>query len=206
MLFWTCCIKAQKNISPEKLSDKQTAMQVKQLSLNKDQADKLKSINLKFAQKMLELRQKGQLKENREVLKNLTVSQNKEVEAILNDEQYQKYLSLKQQNRKRLRKIVKEKRSYAKQSQRENIAKLDLNKEQVEQMKSIKTKYTQQKRELRQNRGNETMQQLKSINENQDAEVKAVLSDEQFQTYLEMMKEQRERFNQKMQNRRLSKQ
>jgi hypothetical protein len=212
VLLWSCQSEAQRqrlqNVSPEKIAQKQTEMQTRKLELNKEQASKLKAINMKYTQQM-----QGEMKKRRqnqkasfEQLKELNASQNEEVKAILSEEQYKKYLTLKKQNRAKMRARVSERRKENKEMRQNRVAELDLSDEQKEQFKSIKMKYREKMTEVKQKgRSDGNREEMRKLTDAMDEEVKQILSEEQFQTYLELKSERQEMKKSKMRKSKMKK-
>ncbi|NBC58014.1 MAG: hypothetical protein GVY05_07000 [Bacteroidetes bacterium] len=107
ILLWSCQSEAQrpnlKDASAEDIAEMQTGYQSKQLDLTDEQTQELQSINLKYAKELVMFREKDPAERSFEDLKVLNQKQNQEVKAILSDEQFKRYLKLKQKTRERLR-------------------------------------------------------------------------------------------------------
>lgn len=107
ILLWSCQSEAQrqnlKDASAEDIAKIQTQFQSKQLDLSENQSQQLKTINLKYAKKLVAFREKNTTERSFDDLKSLDQNQNQEVKAILTDSQFEQYLKLKKKNRKRLR-------------------------------------------------------------------------------------------------------
>jgi hypothetical protein len=210
VLFWSCQSEAQrpglKNATPEKIAAVQTKSEAKQLNLNPEKTKQLKSVNLKYAEKLKSLSAQGRLKENKKQLKTLREAQYNEVQAILNPEEFKQYKAVKLKQQKRFRTNMQQNMEKMKQRREEYVRRLGLSEEQLEQMKAIRMKYAEQKRALRQERKQEIREQLRGINDKQNKEVKAILSEEQYLEYLEVIKEQRQGMRENMNRRKLKKQ
>ncbi len=87
--------RGQGNYDPVESAKKQTKVLKEELNLNKDQEQKVYSLNLKSANKMGELRKEmqngGSRDEMRKELAEMRKGQNKEMKKILTDDQYKKY-------------------------------------------------------------------------------------------------------------------
>ena len=107
ILFWSCQSEAQrpnlKDASAEDIAKMQTGYQSKQLDLTDEQTQELQSINLKYAKALVAFREKDPAERSFDDLRGLNQKQNQEVKAILSDEQFKRYLKLKQKTRERLR-------------------------------------------------------------------------------------------------------
>lgn len=204
LLLWSCQADAQKpnlrNASPEKIAEFQTQKQSKALNLDKQKTESLESINLKYTEKIAKLREEGELRENREALKQLNLAQNKEVKALLTPDEFKAYKALKQKQFQRIRENNRQFREKIQNKRNAQVKRLQLNDKQLEQMKEIRKKYAAQRRQILAERSKETRQQLKENVESQNKEVQAILSDEQYQEYLKIMAENREQMRKKRSN------
>ncbi len=209
ILFWSCQTEAQrprmKDVTPEKLAEIQTQKQAKALDLDAEKTKQLNAINLKYSEKLKALKSNGRLTDQKEELKAMNEAQNNEIQAILSADEFKAYKNLKNKQRTRLRASMQQKRKRLQQNRQDQMQRLNLNEEQLEQMKAIRMKYAERRRALRKERVKQTRQELKDINDSQNKEVKAILSDTQYQEYLKIMQEQRQRMKEKAMERRLQK-
>jgi hypothetical protein len=193
-ILWSCQLEAQRskviNAPAEKIAEKQTTLQTEKLNLNKEQANKLQTLNLKYAEQM-QAEMKSLQKNKKEFfaqLKELNEAQNKEVRAILSEEQFRNYIELKKQNRARLKERKLEGYSEIQKKKKKYADVLNLSEKQKVQLKVIKMKYAKKMKELKQNpqfkKGN-----LKDLADKRDLEVKTILSDEQFENYINLKEE-----------------
>ncbi len=81
----------KRNPDPAKFAEKQTQRMTKALSLSEDQQEKVKAINLKYAQKGKEARGKTNKKERRAARKTIRTERMAELKTVLSAEQYTKY-------------------------------------------------------------------------------------------------------------------
>lgn len=196
ILLWSYQSEAQRpklqKISPEKIAEKQTARQVKKLDLNDEQTQKLKTINFKYAEQLQEEFQSRQenRKESFAKMKEIIEAQNEEVKTILSKEQYRNYIELKRQNLSKLRQKQTEKRSDIQNSRHKRIETLNLSDIQKKKLRSIKMKYAKKMKALKQQDNSQNkMQEFKGLLEEQDKDVKTILSEEQFEMYLRIKEE-----------------
>lgn len=107
-LFYNCQSEAQEKqkFKPKKMASIQTKMQKKTIDLDENQRKQMKSINLKYAQKMQPLIQAIRASQNKEKFKNLRAlnqEKNYEVAQVLSKDQYIKYLKLNKKMREKMR-------------------------------------------------------------------------------------------------------
>lgn len=107
-LFYNCQSEAQEKqkFKPKKMASIQTKMQKKTIDLDENQTKQMKSINLKYAQKMQPLIQAIRASQNKEKFKNLRAlnqEKNYEVAQVLSKDQYIKYLKLNKKMREKMR-------------------------------------------------------------------------------------------------------
>lgn len=88
-------------MDPEKRAEQQTATMTEKLSLSEAQAAKVKEINLKYAQKMKEARDKadGDRDAMRTAMTTIREEQDKELQAVMTDEQWQQWLKIREEMR-----------------------------------------------------------------------------------------------------------
>lgn len=205
ILLWSYQSEAQRpklqKVSPEKIAEKQTARQIETLDLNKEQAQKLKTINFKYAEQLQEEFQSRQ--ENRKKsfakMKEIIEAQNEEVKTILSKEQYRNYIELKRQNLSKLRQKQTEKRSDIQNSRHKRIETLNLSDIQKKKLRSIKMKYAKKMKALKQQDNSQNkMEEFKGLLEEQDKDVKTILSEEQFEMYLRIKEEKLQKRKSKM--------
>lgn len=110
--FTTLTIAAQDEPKGKTLEERvkmRTEKMAQQLQLSNDQKDKVFNANLKTAQSVEEIR--NQIKSLHEKQKALLEEHDKEMKSILTEEQYQKYLQIREENkekRKEKRQAIKE--------------------------------------------------------------------------------------------------
>ncbi len=101
---------------PEQMAEKQTAHMVKSLSLDDQQAAKIKAINLEFAQKSQAAR--AELQGDREAMKasrqELQNSKNEALQGVLTQEQFEKYTQMQENKGKKQGKQGKKARKQSK--------------------------------------------------------------------------------------------
>lgn len=196
ILLWSCQSEAQRpklrKASAEQIAEKQTTLQAEKLELEQEQAEKLKAINLKYA-KQLKAEMETQ-QDNRKAsiarLKKINEAQNEEVKAFLSEEQFRDYVELKKQNRARLRQYNNDNRAQAFEQRKRQMQALDLSETQKTELRAIKMKYAEKMKALKeQDNSLDSKKEFKSLMEEQDKEVKAILSEEQFETYLNIKAE-----------------
>ncbi|MGX1023049.1 hypothetical protein [Psychroflexus sp. MBR-150] len=77
---------------------------------------------------------------------------------------------------------------------------LDLTDEQTQELQSINLKYAKELVTFREkDKSERSFEELRSLNQNQNQEVKAILSDEQFKRYLKLKRKTRERLRERRQ-------
>lgn len=196
ILLWSYQSEAQrpklKKISPEKIAEKQTARQVKELDLNDEQTQKLKTINFKYAEQLQEEFQSRQenRKESFAKMKEIIEAQNEEVKAILSEKQYSNYIELRRQNLAKMRKRRTEKASERQYKRKQSIEALNLSDIQKKKLRSIKMKYAKEMKALRQqDNAQNKLEEFKRLSDEQNKDVKAILSEEQFEMYLRIKEE-----------------
>lgn len=88
-------------MDPEKRAEQQTASMTEKLSLSEAQAAKVKEINLKYAGKMKEAREKadGDRDAMRAAVTTLRGEQDKELQTVLTDEQWQQWVKIREEMR-----------------------------------------------------------------------------------------------------------
>jgi|GEM_PF-5872252 len=205
VLLWSCQSEAQRpkfqKLSPEQIAEKQTARQIKTLDLNKEQAQTLETINFKYAELLqaeIKSRQESR-KASFAKMKDIIEAQNEEVKTILSENQYSNYIALRRQNLAKLRKRRIEKALAIQDNRKQSIEALNLSNTQKEKLKSIKTKYAKEMKALRaQDNVQGKLKEFKRLSEEQDKEVKAILSEEQFEMYLRIKKEKLQKRKSKM--------
>lgn len=205
VLLWSCQSEAQRpkfqKLSPEQIAEKQTARQIKTLDLNKEQAQTLETINFKYAELLqaeIKSRQESR-KASFAKMKDIIEAQNEEVKTILSENQYSNYIALRRQNLAKLRKRRIEKALAIQDNRKQGIEALNLSNTQKEKLKSIKTKYAKEMKALRaQDNVQGKLKEFKRLSEEQDKEVKAILSEEQFEMYLRIKKEKLQKRKSKM--------
>lgn len=193
------------DVSPEEISEKQTALISEKLELSEKDSKRLKEINLKYATEMKALRDEGRSRETRQKFEGLNHAQNEEVQKILEKDDFEKYLVLKKKMHERMKMKMNEKQIEAKykanskkrerlQERQAFIEKLDLTEDQKGDLKQIGDKYDQQRRELRgEGRSEENRTKMEALIKAQNEEVQKVLNEDQFKLYLEMQKERQQR-------------
>jgi len=205
VLLWSCQSEAQRpkfqKLSPEQIAEKQTARQIKTLDLNKEQAQTLETINFKYAELLqaeIKSRQESR-KASFAKMKDIIEAQNEEVKTILSENQYSNYIALRRQNLAKLIKRRIEKALAIQDNRKQGIEALNLSNTQKEKLKSIKTKYAKEMKALRaQDNVQGKLKEFKRLSEEQDKEVKAILSEEQFEMYLRIKKEKLQKRKSKM--------
>jgi Spy/CpxP family protein refolding chaperone len=88
---------------PEKRAQKQTQLMVDSLSLSAKQGEKVKEINLKYAEKMKELRNNAEVDRDAiwEKMNALRQEQDKELQTLVTAEQWDKWLKVRESERKK---------------------------------------------------------------------------------------------------------
>lgn len=112
-MFYNCQSEAQeqRKINPDKIAEIQTNRQQKALDLDEAQVEQMKSINLKYAEKMQPLIREIRSTKNKEKfksLRNMNLEKNYEAAQILSKEQYEAYMKLQKKMRQKLRKRRKQ--------------------------------------------------------------------------------------------------
>lgn len=87
---------------PEKRAEQQTATMTEKLSLSEAQTAKVKEINLKYATKIKEVRDNagGDREAMRAAMTALRDEQDKELKAVLTDEQWQQWVKIREEQRR----------------------------------------------------------------------------------------------------------
>ena len=81
--------------SPEERAEKMTEHMTRTLDLNEDQAKEVKSIHIKYATRMKDLRSKeGAREDKRATMQEMRTELDKEMKSVLNEEQYEKLKSM----------------------------------------------------------------------------------------------------------------
>lgn len=196
--------KPSRAYSAEELSEKRTSLMVEKLKLDKNEAEQLKAINLKYANKLNSLQEEGRSKTTREKLEKLNHEHNAEVKSVLSDEAFREFLVLKRRMHERMKMKMKEKRHESQRQARERhresadvrkayIEQLNLNEEQKKQLKAIKEKYKAQREAIRaEGRSKGNWKKLEALQKEQNAEVKEVLDEDQYKLYLEMQEKRKQ--------------
>lgn len=86
--------RGNRNINPEERAEQQTNTMNEQLSLSAKQAEKVKEINLKYANKMKEMRDSntgGDWSAMREAMSAIRQEQDNELKTVLTTEQFEKW-------------------------------------------------------------------------------------------------------------------
>jgi len=205
VLLWSCQSEAQRpklqNVSPEKIAKKQTDILTEKLNLTEDQAQKLKVVSINFAEQMQELKKSQQQKrrESFAQMKDIEEKHNKAVQSILTEEQYRTFIEIKRQNRAKRRQRIMETRSQTQKQRQNKLQALNLSTTQKTKLMAIKTKYAKEMKALRQQDNvQKKFEEFKRLSGEQDKEVKAILSEEQFEMYLRMKKEKLQKRKSKM--------
>jgi len=86
-------------MDPEKRAEQQTATMTEKLSLSEAQTAKVREINLKYANKMKEARDKadGDREAMRATMTTLRSEQDKELQTVLTEEQWQQWLKIREE-------------------------------------------------------------------------------------------------------------
>ncbi len=86
-------------MDPEKRAEQQTATMTEKLSLSEAQTAKVKEINLKYANKMKEARDNagGDRETMRATMTTLRGEQDKELQTVLTEEQWQQWLKIREE-------------------------------------------------------------------------------------------------------------
>jgi len=113
-MCWNCQSEAQeqRKITPDRMAEMQTKMQMEALDLDKTQVEKMKSINLKYAKKMQPLVRDLRAAKNKEKfksLRSLNQEKNYEVAQVLSRKQYEAYMKLQKKMRQKMRERRKQK-------------------------------------------------------------------------------------------------
>lgn len=179
------------NADPEQIAERQTSMMVEKLNLNDQQAAELKAVNLKYAEKFRELR--GQ-RPGPEAMRELHGKKDAEIQSVLTEEQYRQWQETRPQGPPRQGKM-RGKRGDAKMhpGRRADRASegmtryLDLNDEQTAQVKVINQQFAQQRQELQQKEMEpaERRAAMAELRTAQEAELKKVLTTEQYEKWVE---------------------
>ncbi len=197
------------DVSPEEISEKQTALISEKLALSENESKRLKEINLKYATEMKALREEGRSRETRQKFEALNHAQNEEVQEILEKDDFEKYLVLKKRMHERMKMKMKEKRIEAKhkankkkrmriEEHKAMMKELNLSDEQKQQLKTIREAYKEKHEAVRAlGRSQETRKKLEELRKAQNEEVKEILNDEQFKVYLEMQEKRHEHMKRK---------
>ena len=188
------------NMSPTEMAAKKTAKMTKYLGLDSDQAAKVKVINEKYITEMAEVRKmEGDREAKWAKIKGLMDAQSAELKTVLTTEQYAKIESKmadkKQKRQDRMDKAMEKAGTPAERAEKRTAKMtkhLDLNSEQAAKVKAINLKYAQKREELRGAKGEKSdrFEQMKSMKDAQKAEMKAVLTTEQFTKLEEKMRVQ----------------
>jgi len=205
-LVCTSYVKAQpeklKNASYKKIAELQTQRQVEILKLNKEKAEQLKSVNLRYTKALEELRDKSPSRKKIEKFKTLNTTQNEEVREILNEKQFQAYLALKAKNRKRVRDRMIENRKQIKENRNAEIEKLELDKGQLKELRETKKRFAEMKKEIRAQRLKEAREEIKNVKEQEEEEIKSILNEQQYRAHLELVEERRKQLEKRVKEKR----
>jgi Spy/CpxP family protein refolding chaperone len=95
-------------ITAEERASRQTEMMTKQLDLTEEQQAKVKEIHLKHSQQMADHKKQATeaKKQNRENMKTQMEAKDAELKQVLTPEQYEKWQTKKQENRKPREKVT----------------------------------------------------------------------------------------------------
>lgn len=103
VLIGTHTLQAQDNknklsdLTIEEKAEFQTEIQTERLHLSADQVERMYDLNLKYAKEMEQIRASGRSFTTMRKLKDMSKSKDKEVKQLLDKEQYQEYLTMKEE-------------------------------------------------------------------------------------------------------------
>ena len=139
---------------------------IEKLNLSDEQEADFKEINKRYAEKSAKLRNE----------------RDEEIKKILTEEQYETYVELRKERGKR---------SSMNRQKMECADRLNLTEEQQSKFREINRKYGQMAKEVRENGKSweENKKEFEKIREGKDGEMKSLLSEEQYEIYLETHKD-----------------
>lgn len=181
----------------------QTGTMVEELGLDKDQAAKVKAINEGFTTSLMQMRKEGLTEDARkEKSKALHQQHNADLKAVLTPEQFEKLQALGKAKRAERGEGMKEmdpakmQEHAAQRAEKRTEAmteELGLNDEQSAKVESINGTFTAGMAKLKQSGVDEDARkaQMKSLRETRDAELKSVLTAEQYSKMMEQRRAKR---------------
>lgn len=104
-LLFTHHVSAQgngrRNLDPEQLAERQTTEMVESLALSDAQASKVAEVNLKYAQKMKDMRDnmEGDWSQMRELMMKVREERSNEMKTYLTEEQHASWLKIEEERR-----------------------------------------------------------------------------------------------------------
>lgn len=95
----------RKRMSPDEMAKRQTEMMTSELDLSADESEAIEAINLKYALKLDKMRDEaaGDRDKMRSLRDEMISEKDKELQSILNEEQFKKYKQLEEERIKEMR-------------------------------------------------------------------------------------------------------
>ncbi|HET6995564.1 MAG TPA: hypothetical protein VFI06_11315 [Chitinophagaceae bacterium] len=111
--YTAACAQKKNTMTTEEMADKLTSWMKANLQLSDNQVGQVQSINLKYANKMMELQNDGtsNKKQKMRALKADSDAKDQELKRVLTADQFQEWLSKKDEVKKALKEKIKEKQS-----------------------------------------------------------------------------------------------